>query len=87
MTLEAPGPIVEVVWVDSTGHGEWHHPEEAEALLDKIECRSAGYLLHDKPEGIVVALGTGGLGQRLGSMAIPRQAVISVRHLEKKGKA
>jgi hypothetical protein len=86
MSLEAPGPIVEVIWVDSTGDGQWHQPEDAEALLSKMDCLSVGYLLHDTPEGIVVSQGTGAMGMRLGSMAIPRAAVISVRHLDKKAK-
>jgi hypothetical protein len=76
--IDKPGEIVEVLWVDSTGHSEWHEPDEAKELLTKLECRSAGYLVQDEPEGIVIALGAGGLGQYLDSMAIPRAAIISV---------
>jgi hypothetical protein len=85
--LEPPGPIVEVVWVDSTGDGQWHQPEEAEALLTKMDCLSVGYLLHDTPEGIVVSQGTGAMGMRLGSMAIPRQAILSIERVTERATA
>ena len=65
MSIERPGELVEVEWMDSTGRSDWHHPDEATELLTKMECLAAGYLLEDAPEGIVVALGAGGLGQRL----------------------
>jgi hypothetical protein len=79
--IERPGDVVEVEWVDSTGHSEWHEPTEAKELLTKLECRSAGYLIADEPGGIIVALGVGGLGQYLDSMAIPRVAITSMRRL------
>ena len=79
--IDAPGDIVEVTWVDSTGRGEWHDPEEAAELLDKLACRSAGYLVHEDERGVVLALGAGGLGQYLDAMAIPRQAILSVARL------
>ena len=79
--IDAPGDIVEVLWVDSAGHGEWHAPEQARELLDKIECRSVGYLLEDDERGVVILLGAGAIGQYLGSMAIPRQAILSLSRL------
>lgn len=82
MTVEAPGELVEVLWVDSTGHSEWHEPDEARDLLRKVECRAAGYLVCDEPEGIVIALGAGGLGQYLDSMAIPRAAIVEMTRLK-----
>ncbi len=82
MSVERPGQLVEVEWLDSTGHSGWHDPDEATELLTKLECLVAGYLIEDKPEGIVVALGAGGLGQRLDSMAIPRGAIVSVTRLD-----
>ena len=78
---EAPGPLVEVQWVDSTGHDGWHAPEEALENLDKMECLAAGYLVAEDEKGIVIALGHGALGQHLSSMAIPRAAVLRVRRL------
>jgi len=83
VSLERPGELVEVEWVDSTGHSEWHTPEAATELLTKMECLAAGYLLEDTPEGIVIALGAGALGQRLDSMAIPRAAIVSMTRLSK----
>lgn len=82
MSLDRPGALVEVRWVDSTGRSEWHDPEEASDLLMKMDCLVAGYLIEDKPEGIVVSLGAGTLGQFLDSMAIPRAAIVSVTHLK-----
>lgn len=71
-----------VDWVDSTGRGEWHEPDEASELLTKMGCQSAGFLIEDKPEGIVIALGHGGLGQVLDSMAIPRAAIVKISPLK-----
>jgi hypothetical protein len=79
--------IVEVEWVDSTGHSEWHQPEEAQELLTKLDCRSAGYLIADEPDGIIVALGIGAFGQYLDSMAIPRTAIRSLTRLHHSKKA
>jgi len=81
MSLDRPGVLVEVQWVDSTGHDGWHEPDQSSELLGKMDCLAAGYLIEDKPEGIVVALGAGGLGQLLDSMAIPRAAIVSVVRL------
>lgn len=82
MSAERPGPIVEVEWSDSTGRDGWHSPEEAVENLDKMQCLAAGYLVADDERGIVLALGHGALDQHLSSMAIPRHAIVSVRHLE-----
>lgn len=79
--MQRPGELVEVAWVDSTGHSEWHEPDAAKELLGKMDCLVAGYLIQDEPEGIVVALGTGGLGQLLDSMAIPRAAIVKLTKL------
>jgi hypothetical protein len=84
---ERPGEVVEVEWVDSTGHSEWHEPDQARELLGKLECRAAGYLIADEPEGIIVTLGFGGLGQYLDSMAIPRAAIVSMTRLHSSKKA
>jgi hypothetical protein len=78
--MTAPGPpdrlpIVEVEWVDSAGHDGWRDQAEAADLLPRLGCRVAGYLVHDEPEGIVVALGIGGHGQYLAAMGIPRAAI------------
>lgn len=81
--LRAVLPVVEIQWVDSTGRGEWHQPEEARELLTKLDCRSAGYLVADEPGGIIVALGIGAFGQYLDSMAIPRASISSMRVLAK----
>lgn len=81
MSLDRPGVLVEVQWVDSTGHDGWHEPDQSSELLGKMDCLAAGYLIEDKPEGIVLALGAGGLGQLLDSMAIPRAAIVSVVRL------
>ena len=83
--IDAPGEVVEVAWVDSTGRSDWHDPEEATELLDKLACRSAGYLVHEDELGIVLALGAGGMGQYLHAMAIPRQAILSVVRLAPQG--
>lgn len=76
--IGAPGPITEVLWVDSTGHSEWHTPEESTGLLEQFECRSAGYLVHEDERGVVLALGAGSTGQFLHAMAIPRAAILSM---------
>ena len=81
MSLDRPGELVEVQWVDSVGHSSWHEPNESSELLGKLDCLVAGYLIEDKPEGIVVALGAGGMGQLLDSMAIPRAAIVSMVRL------
>ena len=81
--IDAPGDVVEVLWVDSTGRGEWHQPEEAAELLDKMDCRSVGYLVSEDERGVVIALGAGGLGQYLDSMAIPRQAILTLARLSR----
>ena len=75
------GPVVEVEWVDSAAHGEWATPDEVHALLDKLTCRSVGYLLHDDERGVLLALGAGAVGQYLSTMAIPRAAILDIRHL------
>jgi hypothetical protein len=68
---------VEVEWVDSHGMEGWHPTDDAVALLDKLRCRSVGYLVADDERGVVIALGEGS-EQLLSSMAIPRQAIVKV---------
>ena len=79
--VDAPGDVIEVLWVDSTGRSEWHEPDEATELLGKMDCRSVGYLVSEDERGVVLALGAGGLGQYLDAMAIPRQAILSTSRL------
>jgi hypothetical protein len=78
---ERPGDLVEVEWVDSMGHAEWHEPDEARELLDMMDSRLSGYLVVDDERGIIVTQGTGELGKWLNSMAIPRAAIVSLTRL------
>lgn len=75
--------MVEVEWIDSTGRQGWHEPHEDDELLTVMDCLAVGYLVRDKPEGIVVALGIGTFGLHLDSMAIPREAIRAIHRLRR----
>lgn len=73
--------VADVEWVDSTGQGDWHDPEDAIAQLDMVACHAVGQVLADDERGIVLVLSVGDAGIVLSSMAIPRAAIVEVKRL------
>lgn len=70
---ERPGPLVEVEWLDSaTKHG-WNDKEDVPTAAD-LPCLSAGYLVTDEKDHIVLVFGAG-RGEYLCSQLIPRGMV------------
>jgi hypothetical protein len=70
-----------VEWIDSVGSGDWHEPQQALEHLDAMGCHAVGQVIADDERGIVMVLSTGDAGIVLSSMAIPRQAIISLQRL------
>ena len=83
MSVDRPGPMVEVEWIDSGGREGWHDLQFALDSLDRFGCISVGYLIADDERGVVIAQGTGELGTILSSMAIPRACVVAVHRLRR----
>jgi hypothetical protein len=71
-----------IEWVDSTGNGDWHEPEQAIDNLDRMRCHAVGQVIADDKRGIVMVLSVGDAGIVLSSMAIPRRAIVSLKRLE-----
>ena len=76
--------MVEVEWVDSAGRSDWHELDEASRLLERLACRSVGYMVIDNADGIVLTQGVGAMGLWLSSMAIPRSAIRNVTTLRRR---
>ena len=75
---DVPGPIVEVIFMDSTGHDGWTPNDDLPDLITHLECRAAGYLLNDNPLSVTIGLARGGFDQTLSPMCIPRGAIIDM---------
>ena len=87
MTMPDQRRMVEVLWLDSTGHDGWTEPEVLAELARSIECRSAGIVVDESDAYLTIALGVGGLGQFLAPMCIPRSAIIDVVDVEPQNRA
>ena len=79
-------PIVLVEWLDShrASNGWTELDESVESGREAITTSmlSAGFLLHDADDGVVVACGLNPRGPDVeGAMAIPRVAVVKVTQL------
>ena len=88
MRHKAPGPIVEVEWVDSMGHRGWQPREEAATDLedpDILRHRTTGYLFRKTKKYLAInqSYGIGGSGMVDAVLQIPRSAVVIVRVLDK----
>lgn len=76
-------PIVEVVWLDSNSLDRWHNADDLIATVsDGMECRSAGYLLLDAADRIVIVQSQSETGSLAEAITIPRVAVLSLTRLE-----
>lgn len=60
MKKKFPYPVVEVVWLDSEHEAEWNTLADVLENQEKtLECRSCGYLIHEKEDRIVLATSVG----------------------------
>lgn len=60
MSIKFLYPIVEVAWVDSEHDAEWSTLADVLENQEKtLECRSCGYLIHEKEDRIVLATSVG----------------------------
>jgi hypothetical protein len=84
---DAPGRIVEVLWMDSTGHDGWTDPLDVEELPKRLEARAAGYVIEEADAYLTIALAVGGFNQILTPMCIPRGVIIEVRDFVPGGQA
>lgn len=72
-------PIVEVEWVDSTGHGAWQHYDDW--TLPRMSCRTVGYLFKDLSDRVVIVQSLAALNLVDHQINIPRVAVKSIVYL------
>ena len=79
--MDAPGPLVEVEWVDSASTGGWQ--TKADALEVDLRALAVGYLIRDDDSGVTLAQGADNYGGLLGTLTIPRAAVHAVHRLER----
>ena len=83
-----PMPLVEVYWVDSTGHDGWRDVASRRRVLQDdglagCYCRTAGYLVEDVPGWVAVTLGQSASGCLDSMIQIPRQAIVQVRMVQR----
>ena len=77
---ELVGPVI-VEWVDSSQPvSKWQFVDDIEPD-DGIVCRSAGWIVHDTAEVLMIAANVASCGQANGVITIPKCAVRSVREL------
>jgi hypothetical protein len=84
-----PGPIVEVDWVDSTGHSGWSTRSEYQTALDdeKMRQHTTGYLFSKHKDYVAIAQSWGETTDRVnGVLQIPRGAITAIRVLHKGGR-
>lgn len=70
-----PGPLVEVEWIDAGGQQGWHEAARSTDPLHESGCVSAGYLLQDDEDGVVLVMGVNAGGLQHDSLTIPRAMV------------
>jgi hypothetical protein len=78
-------PLVEVLWVDTTGSNGWTTIKaelQATSRLPSMRCVSVGHVLEDTPEMLTVALSVNCDGQCNSSITIPRFAIVQVTPLQ-----
>lgn len=78
----APLPIVEVDWIDSHTISGWRSPDEWRECTDTpARCRTAGYLLRDDEQAVVIVQQVNDQGDYGEAMVIPKVCVQGFRHL------
>jgi hypothetical protein len=85
---KAPGPMVEVEWVDPGGINGWHDPSQNDEAWERVlePIRSLGFLVEDSDRGVVIVNGYGRGGESYdNSTIIPRPVVRSVTRLRRGG--
>lgn len=78
--------LVLVKWVDSCGcTTEWSEIDEKAPDVEQMICHSAGWLVHDGAECVVIAPHVADIPDALkescGNMTIPKICVVSIRDL------
>lgn len=80
--------IVEIIWVDSDHSASWEKLEDVLEDQAGLECKSVGYLVADKEDRVIIASSMTADPEREEHisyyMAIPRQAILSIREYRKK---
>lgn len=79
--MDAPGPLVEVEWIDSASTGGWCSLDEALAV--DLRALAVGYLVRDDDSGVTLAQGADNYGALMAPLSIPRAAVQAVHRLER----
>ena len=87
MTMPDQRRMVEVLFLDATGHDGWTSDEDTADITSHLECRAAGYLIESTDAYISIALARGGFDQWLAPMCIPRGAIIDVVDVEPQNRA
>lgn len=77
-------PMVEVHWADSSFFGGWERRKAVVKQLaaKDLTCVSAGYLLHESKDRLVLGLSLSASGNACDLMLIPRSAITRVRRLK-----
>jgi hypothetical protein len=83
--MPEPQRVVEVLWIDSTGHDGWS--DTVTDLPTMIECRAVGIVADEGDAYMTLALAIGGAGQYLSPMCIPKAAIIDVHDYVPGGQA
>ena len=85
-----PCPIIEVAWVDSEHDAGWSTLTEViEEQSKTLECRTCGFLIHEKDDRIVLATSVGmAVGdddeQISAYLTIPKASILWIKGLPKK---
>lgn len=79
-------PLVEIDWMDAQSSLERFHIDEVKELLKPLHTKSAGYLIHETPNYII--LGFMILGNELikHHQLIPRAMIQKISYLKVKNK-
>lgn len=79
----APGPIVEVEWIDPGGMTGWHPAAESTFPFETHTVHSVGFLVEDSARGVAIVAGYGQNNNHLDSTVIPRSNVQKVTRLRR----
>lgn len=85
-----PYPVVEVIWLDSEHEAEWNNLSDVLENQEKtLECRSCGYLIHQKEDRIVLATSVGMAKEEdeeqiSAYLTIPKVSILSMKGPKKK---
>ena len=81
--------VVEVLWVDSEHNAEWDNLTEVLESQGSLNCRSAGFLIADKEDRIILATSVSDDAEEneeqvSAYITIPKQAILWIKELRHK---